>query len=144
MEKLRIDFQEISVYNSVQETRAMHEVAQVPLLGNSKRTLTAEASWSAGNKTYSYLKLTQHGTELFSFWGTNSWCQKPKAWQRETPSGMPEFLTYQPNAYPQDTPYGTIQSGYQVWRSAGGAYQSSGINRFPLSEWIRNPFPFQD
>jgi hypothetical protein len=106
---------------------------------------TCEVSWSAGSKSYLYCKLLKGNDVVFDFWGTSSLTQSPKVWLgTESDNAPPQILTYQPSAFPSDTPLGQIRSGYYLWKFNGKTYTASKISLCPLNLWLRNPFPLQD
>lgn len=102
-------------------------------------------SWSAGNKSYCYLKCRSGDSDLLNFWATQSLSSRPQAWIRRCPAeGPPEFVTYQPWVLDNDTPLGSAEAGFYFWRKRGERYERSVIPVFPLNLWLRSPFPFQD
>jgi len=109
------------------------------------REVVAEVSWSAGNKTYSYLRLTTGDRTILNFWGTNSLIRCSEVWLGTPKQGLPATLiSYQPEVLEMDTPLGTVQPGFRLWGFDGKAYTATSISLCPLNLWLRNPFPFQD
>lgn len=131
--------------NLVQHTEPQLAEKVVDLKLIPGTTVEAHVSWSAGNKTYYYCKLTRAGDTILDFWGTNSFLRSPRMWlERERGDRASRILTYQPAVFPQETAGGTVQDGYLLWTFDGSHYQPSAFKVCPLNLFLRNPLPFQD
>lgn len=104
-----------------------------------------EMSWSAGSKTYCYLRASIDSRVIFDFWGTNSIVRHPEVWVEPARSGIAaKILTYQPSVIPDDTPLGDVVPGFVIWTYQGSAYRPHPVEMCPLNTFMRNPLPFQD
>lgn len=110
------------------------------------RDVDLSVSWSAGNKSYRYLRVGLAGDEklLLDFWSTKSLVADPAVWLVLTEQNrLSQIVTYQPMALPSDTPFGTTEAGFKLW-SSHGSFLAKPVGVSLVNLLLRNPLPFQD
>lgn len=136
---LKTEFHPFVPFNTLPDVQELK--VQIP----GQEGIMSVMSRSAGSATYSSLQFIRDEKEILDFWSTDSIGDSPKIWiETHSSTTLPRVLTYQPLAYPSETPRGTTRFGFYLWSFEDGQYRSKKLAVCPLNLWIRNPFPFQN
>ena len=111
------------------------------------RDVDLSVSWSAGTKSYRYLRVGLAGDEklLLDFWSTKSLVADPAVWLvLAEQNRLSQIVTYQPVALPSDTPFGTTEAGFKLWTCQGGSFSAKPVGVSFVNLLLRSPLPFQD